>query len=328
MTAAVTAAAFFRENARWLIAGLLLTFCSNVGQTYFIAIFSGEIRGAFDLSHGQFGLFYTVATLASGFTIIWLGQTADFRNFRLVAVICLGLLATVTLGMGINPSAWLLVPLLYGLRLLGQGMMGHLAFTAMGKWFARNRGRAVSTAALGQPIGEAILPAIMVAVIATYGLRASWVTSGLILLVVGVPLLWLLLARERTPQSRVEGGGDDDTFARDRTRAEALRMPTFHILLVCVLAPGFIMTGLFFHQVHIAELKGWSLQLYALGFTAYAVTSVIFMLVSGWAIDRWSAVALLPVALMPLILAILVLLLFSAPAAAIVYLGLAGCSVG
>ena len=33
---------FLRSNARWLAAGLLLTFASSFGQTYFIALFGGS----------------------------------------------------------------------------------------------------------------------------------------------------------------------------------------------------------------------------------------------------------------------------------------------
>ena len=43
--------AFLRDNAPWLTAGVLLTFLSSFGQTYFISIFAGEIRDTFGLSH-------------------------------------------------------------------------------------------------------------------------------------------------------------------------------------------------------------------------------------------------------------------------------------
>ena len=57
--------AFLRDNAPWLTAGVLLTFLSSFGQTFFISIFAGHIREAFDLSHGQWGGIYTLGTTAS-----------------------------------------------------------------------------------------------------------------------------------------------------------------------------------------------------------------------------------------------------------------------
>ena len=48
-----------------LSLGALLIFSSSIGQTFFISLFSGEIRSEFNLSHGIFGTFYSVATLIS-----------------------------------------------------------------------------------------------------------------------------------------------------------------------------------------------------------------------------------------------------------------------
>ena len=57
--------AFLRENARWLAGGFLLTLFSSYGQTFYIALSSGGIRGELGLSHGDFGWLYMFATLAS-----------------------------------------------------------------------------------------------------------------------------------------------------------------------------------------------------------------------------------------------------------------------
>ncbi|HCY54887.1 MAG TPA: MFS transporter, partial [Oceanicaulis sp.] len=56
---------FIRTNARWLSAGLLLTFVSSFGQTFFIGLSGNDMRARFGLSEGEFGLIYMLATLAS-----------------------------------------------------------------------------------------------------------------------------------------------------------------------------------------------------------------------------------------------------------------------
>ncbi|HEY5719853.1 MAG TPA: MFS transporter, partial [Gammaproteobacteria bacterium] len=43
---------FFRDNARWLMAGFTLTLCSSFGQTFFISLFAGEIKAVYGLSDG------------------------------------------------------------------------------------------------------------------------------------------------------------------------------------------------------------------------------------------------------------------------------------
>ncbi|GAG41471.1 unnamed protein product, partial [marine sediment metagenome] len=65
---------FYRQNARWLLGGFLLTCFSGFGQTFFISIWSSEIRAAFDLSHGDFGLVYMVATLGSAAVLPFVGR--------------------------------------------------------------------------------------------------------------------------------------------------------------------------------------------------------------------------------------------------------------
>jgi len=68
---------FLRANARLLAFGVLMTFCSSLGQTFFISLFSGEIRTAFALSDGDFGSLYAVATLGSAAVLLWAGRLID-----------------------------------------------------------------------------------------------------------------------------------------------------------------------------------------------------------------------------------------------------------
>ena len=150
---------FVRENLRWLMAGLTLAFASSFGQTYFIGLFSGEIRREYDLSDGDWGLLYTGATLLSAAILIQAGKLADRYTTRSLAAAVIGLYALIVLAMAANGSWILLILIVAGLRFCGQGMMSHLAMTAMGRWFRASRGRAVAVAGLGFSLGEAVLAA-------------------------------------------------------------------------------------------------------------------------------------------------------------------------
>jgi hypothetical protein len=69
-----------------------MTFCSSFGQTFFLGIFNPLIREDLNLSHSEFGGIYSIATLVSSLTIIWLGKKIDdfkLRNFALF--VCLSL---------------------------------------------------------------------------------------------------------------------------------------------------------------------------------------------------------------------------------------------
>lgn len=317
---------FLRENARWLAGGFLLTFFSAFGQTFFIALSAGDIRAEYGLSHGAFGTLYMVATLASALTLSRLGQIVDHHSARRVTFFIVPMLALSAVSMALSHSLVLLALTIYLLRLFGQGMMTHNAFTAMARWFAAQRGRAVSVAALGQNAGEALFPLLFVAVAGAVGWRGSWLLGAGLLLVVALPLIGGLFAVERAPRS--SDPVPRKSAAPDWTRAEVLRDPVFYLLLLGVMAPGFIGTTIFFHQVYLVELRGWSLEVFASSFTVMATMTVVFALVAGQLIDRFSAVALLPGFLLPLALACLVLAGLDAQWSAFAFMGLMGVSYG
>uniref|UniRef100_UPI0030EC7132 hypothetical protein n=1 Tax=Yoonia sp. GPGPB17 TaxID=3026147 RepID=UPI0030EC7132 len=62
---------FIRENVPFLATGALLSFLSSFGQTFFISIFGGEIRAAYGLSNGDWGLIYMVGTGASALLMVF-----------------------------------------------------------------------------------------------------------------------------------------------------------------------------------------------------------------------------------------------------------------
>ena len=66
--------AFLKTNARWIAGGFLLTFFSSFGQTFFIGLSGEELRAKFDLTDGEFGLTYMLATLGSAATLSFLGR--------------------------------------------------------------------------------------------------------------------------------------------------------------------------------------------------------------------------------------------------------------
>jgi MFS family permease len=66
-------------------------------------------------------------------------------------------------------------------------------------------------------------------------------------------------------------------------------------------------TALFFQQVHIAEVKGWSLVEYLALLPLLTAVSVIVTLISGQLVDRFGSARLARAYLLPFILAFLVL---------------------
>lgn len=291
---------FVRANARWLGAGVLLTWSSSFGQTYFIALSAGHLRDAFGLSQTGWGLIYTCGTLLSAVMLIQAGPLADRLRIRTLAVFVLAGFSIMCVAMAAVSHWLLLIPIIFGLRFSGQGMMSHLALTAMGRWYRAERGRALAVASLGFAIAESMWPLVFVALATQIGWRQGWLVAALLLVGLVLPLTMVLLEQERTPQSFIAQHDAPGLAGRHWTRREALSHWLMWALLPGILAPPFIVTAVFFHQVHLAEIKGWPLASYVAIYPCYSAMTIIFNLATGILIDRIGSVRLLPVYLLPL----------------------------
>lgn len=331
MTRSSSLVTFVVTNIRWLFVGFFLAFLSSFGQTFFIAMFGAEIRRAFDLSNGDFGLLYMIGTLASAATLVWAGQLADVMRVRTLGALTILGLAVACFTMSVAAGWFTLLVAIYLLRLTGQGMMSHVAMTAMGRWFDAYRGRAIAICVFGYPIGEALFPSLAVLLIAGVGWQMSWRAAALALLIVGLPMFLLALRQRRVAGSSgaaAEPPAVDAPGMIHWRRREVLRHPLYWMLVPCVLTPAFTVTGLFFHQTHLVETKGWSLAFWAATYPLYAVFSVAASVASGWAVDRFSGRATLPAVCIPLGAGLLVLAFSNAPAVAFVAMALIGLSAG
>ncbi len=318
---------FLRENARWLGAGAALAFASSFGQTFYLALFGPEIRAQLGLSHGQWGGLYTVVTVAAAATLMAAGGLVDRYRVRWLAPATLALMAVAAVAFATAQSVLVLGLGMYALRFLGQGFCGHLSVTAMARWFAARRGRALAVAALGYSGGEAILPGLAVAVAAFGDWRGAWLASAVALLA-AAPLLWWLLAQERTPQSVAESLQTLGMGGRHWTRAEATRHWVFWALVPGLLGPPFIGTTIFFQQAHLAGEKGWSLVSVAAALPVYAGMTIAFSFVAGALVDRVGARRLLPLYQAPMGLGALALATMDHPLTPFLAYGLSGATAG
>lgn len=310
---------FARNNARWLAAGALLAFMSSFGQTFFISIFSDQIRTEFDLTHGMWGGIYSLGTAASALVMLWAGTLTDIFRTRAIGAIVFLLLGLACLSMAAAPSAAILVFVIFALRLFGQGMSSHLSVVAMSRWFVAERGRALSISNLGFSIGETFLPISFVFLMSVYSWRTLWVVSFAVL-ILAIPILLRLLQKERTPQSIAKVSFSLGMNNHHWSRKNLLKHPLFWFMIPALLGPSAFNTAFFFQQAHFAEIKGWDhLQLVSY-FPIYAVLSVVVMFISGIALDRFGTARLLPFYQLPMVFAFACFSLAQTPA--IVVLGL------
>ena len=293
---------FIINNLRWLSAGILLTFISSFGQTYFISIFSGEIRNTFDLSHGDWGLIYGFGTFASAIVMIWAGGLTDIMRVRKLGLIVLCALSASCLFMAFNPLVALLPVVIFCLRLTGQGMSTHIAAVAMSRWFVSNRGKALSISNLGFSFGEALIPLFLVSALIYFSWQKIWILATLVTLF-SIPILIWLLRQERSPQSI---DAEDQSLGMNKlhwTRKQTISHPLFWFMMPAVIGQSAFNTAFFFQQVHFSEIKGWEhLNLVSM-FPVYTGVAICMMFLSGILLDKLGTAKLIPYFQLPMIIA-------------------------
>ena len=324
-----------KSEWRLLGFGFTMTFCSCFGQTYFIALFGGELRADLGLSHSEFGAVYSAATLASAALLLKTGgliDRVDLKRFSMVIAFGLALAAA---GLALSNSLLVLFLAILALRHLGQGLMGMAGATTMVRYLPDSRGKANAISGMGYSISEALLPSIVVAMLAVLGWRETWLAWSL-LLGLGLPLLLHFFLRGHEQRHReylvsVEApSATSESAARQRqwTRGEVLRDPLFYLFMPALLATPILFTGFMFHQVHLVETKGWSLALWGSLYTVYALTATAMKLATGLLVDRFGAIRLVPLMVIPLGIALLVLASGDGIAVAVVFMLLLGITVG
>lgn len=323
---------FIRGHKSLLTFGLLMTFGSSFGQSFFVGLYQMPLREMYDLSASAFGGAFSFVTLLSAAALPWTGRVIDQVPLRTFSTSVILVLSGAALAIAFVPSFWMFVVALFFLRHFGQGLMSHTSSTAMGRYFSVNRGKAVTISAAGYSFGEAIFPAIVVALIALVGWRESWVIYAAALLLVLLPLTYGLVQTDPKPETVVNTDNatdpDDRTAKRDWTRAEVMRDPRFYILVPAMMAPAFILTGFFVHQGYLAQSKGWPIELVAAGFSVFAIVKLVASLLAGPFADRFGFRPLIALYMVPLALSMIALGTVEATYGIFLYFTLAGISTG
>jgi len=322
---------FASKNYHFLLFGLLTAFFGNYGQTFFIAWFGESFLNDFNLTNAEYGLAYSSATLMSGFIILYVGALLDKTPLKKFTFITSAGLALACFILYSAHAIWQLILAIFLLRFCGQGLMYHIAFTSMARYFHQNRGKAIGIVGFGMPLGEAILPALAVTLIAVLGWRETWLVLGVFLLVVFWPVMNHLLnqSQSRLASMSADEKNQSSNAPSNWTRKEVIRDYRFWILIPVVMAPAFIVTGIFIHQNVLLQTKGWSETWFAICFTVYAFSHLKSSLVTGSMVDKYSGKKMVQFYLAPMFVGISLLALpFDHTFVAIMFMFLTGLSIG
>ena len=152
---------------------------------------------------------------------------------------------------------------------LGSSLGGFVSVTvALVNWFSRHRAKAVALSQLGFSLGGLAVP-IVIAALGTYGWRNTAFVSGVLVLLIGLPLAQLVRHRPQQYGERVDGlppaprserralRTDD---SRDFTTREAMRTRAFWFISLGHSSSLLVVSAVMVHMVpHVHETLGLSL---------------------------------------------------------------------
>ncbi len=330
ISVAMTYFEFIKKNSRFTGFGIITMAFSGFGQTYVIALYNNQVLQSFDLSKSDLGLIYSIATLSSGLLLMWSGLFVDRMRLSYFTSITLFGLITSCFLMAFSSSIVTLFLALFMLRHFGQGLCTHTSGTAIARAYNKNRGRALALAQTGLPLSEGLYPIIVVFLILNLGWQQSWLVFGLFLLFIGWPLV-LWLGKAQPVPSISSKNETNQEIETGMSRVEVLKDWAFYPFTLFVLTSPLLLTGIYFqHTVLVAE-RGWDISTLASAFMLYAVIKVFISLFTGFMIDRFSAVNVLPFTAIPIIGAYIFLLNSHAlpeTLALFCYMSLVGMNVG
>ena len=293
---------FLSNNKKWLGAGALLTLSSSYGQTFFISLFAGQIMNEFSLTDGEWGALYAISTTFSAIVMVWAGALTDRYRARSLGVIFLLLLSFTCFLMSFVTSFWFLPIIIFLLRFSGQGMLSHIGSVAMVRWFIASRGKALAIATLGFSFGEAVLPMTVAFLLGVFYWKSIWIAAAIASLIT-VPILYSLLKIERTPKTASNASEAVGRLeSRHWTRNQVLTHWLFWLYFPSIMSIAMWGTALFFQQVHLTSTKGWTLLQFTSLIPIYTCSTILSMMVYGWAIDRYGTNKLLSLYQVPMVL--------------------------
>ena len=111
-------------------------------------------------------------------------------------------------------------------------------------------------------------------------------------------------------------------------RSQVLKDLRFYQVLPGLLASPFIVTGVFFHQIHLIETKSWSITLLASSYPFFALSVIGVTFGAGWIIDRFGTVHLLRFFLLPLAFGLFLIAVTDKAFAIPIFMILMGASAG
>jgi MFS family permease len=297
----------------WIIvAGLMAVGAVSTGMGGVnLGLFIKPMRDDLGIGTSIFGVAQTARLIGFAGSGWIIGRIIDKRGARLPLAIAGILAGGAMIALSQVTAGWQIILVFFVVGATGlQGGGGSLFMSVpLSNWFIRKRGKAMSVAFMGMPVGIFIFSPLSQLLIDEIGWRHTWLVLGGGGAVITL-LVALLIVRRRPHDMGLKPDGDGDldvladgSFAAHRptfagevswTREEAIRSPsllrpsTFWRLTMIDGLRMLAMSSVgIFRVPYFIDDKGFDASIVAWALSAEAVFAVFVSLPTGWAVDRY-----------------------------------------
>ena len=259
-------------------------------------VFVKPVTEEFGWSRSVFAGAVTIGTILGGLLALIIGPLLDRFGARWVLFSGFLVVGGIHLALGSAHRLWHVYLVIICGRMLLQGIFNLTGSVVIAKWFLRQRGRAIAIGSLGQRLGGAIIPYLAQGFITRSGWRTATVAMGF--LAWGLSLLPVLVWLRRQPEDMglaPDGAVDSGAATSEASQGprprqpaeesvtlrEALRSPTFYILLGAFSLTSFTTTGVTFHMPPLLTDRGLTATEAIIVVSAWSLVGIPTTLATG-----------------------------------------------
>lgn len=241
------------------------------------SVFTDILIRELGLSRIELSLAYCLGTVASGFSLPWLGRVLDRWGERKMAVASIVATGVVLLFLAnsvqlssalaqVLPSgiaAFLVIGVgFFLIRAAAQGVLSMTCRNSIGKWFDHKRGLALAVSGVLVSFSYSIAPRALDWLIERYHYDGAWFIMGTVTIAIMGPLAWLLFRDTPEEDGLLMDGGKktdkalknpDMQIHQDVTRDQALRDYSFWAFNLSLAFFGLYATAFTFHIISLGE---------------------------------------------------------------------------
>jgi sugar phosphate permease len=279
----------------WIVGAMFVELMIGSGLTFWsFTVYISPLEDEFGWSRAQMAGAFSVGEVVFGLTAPFAGRVIDRVGARRsIAIGTFGVFLSFSLLARVE-TFWQYAAA-FAVQSFAFTWVSSLPFQwTLTQWFVRRRGLAFGVATAGFGLGGSVILPLVALMIDTWGWRASYQISGVIVLVTFLPIA-LFLLRNRPADLGLYPDGDATPpppsaalgqSGRTWTLAELVRSRSFWLLALAQLFFFGALLSFGLHSVPFFESAGYSA---AFGATIVALASLIrtpARIVAGWALDR------------------------------------------